>query len=67
MLSRDIQMTVCVESAHEPVPVPVSVKVPVGDPVKVLPNPVVCPVPVSSVLALALCLLNPVVLMPVPP
>ena len=58
-------MTVCVESAHEPVPVPVPVKVPVGDPVKVLPNPVVCPVPVSSVLAL--CLLNPVVLMPVPP
>ena len=57
LLSRDIQMTECVESAHEPVPVPA--------PVKVLPNPVVYPVPVSSVLAL--CLLNPVVLMPVPP
>ena len=46
-------MTECVESAHEPVPVPV----------KVLPNPVVRPV--SPVLVL--WVESPVVLIPVPP
>ena len=54
---RDIQMTEWVESAHEPVPVPVAM------PVLVLAELV--PVPVRPVLVL--WVESPVVLIPVPP